>query len=264
MKLPGATQREKIVIRPDFAPLLEHIGFSGSWVFTSPHVVVWRKLADRENCTLDAKWPDGRDARLHIKRYPAASGATARDEARGLEHLEKNQIPCPRLVAWGRMADGRGFVATEDLAGFEPADKLIARGTAFGDLLKPTADLAARLHSAGLHHRDLYLCHFFCCDDGGEVQAKLIDAARVRPLPGLLTRRRWIVKDLAQFWYSMTQLAISDPEQLRWLDRYVRMSKAGSKASLLSAIRAKVRRIAVHDAKLNRREPGRNVSIPTS
>ncbi len=61
------------------------------------------------------------------------------------------------------------------------------------------------LHNGGLHHRDLYLCHFLGRrDENPQADLRLIDAARVRPLPGPLTRRRWIVKDLAQFWYSTT------------------------------------------------------------
>jgi hypothetical protein len=126
----------------------------------------------------------------------------------------------------------------------------------------PTADLAGKLHRAGLHHRDLYLCHFFAKVDGGEVDMRLIDVARVSRF-GRLLRRRWIVKDLAQFWYSTFAYgaAISDEQRHRWLVRY-----AGHEPSprFVRAIQRKVRAIGRHDAKLKKAQPKRNISIPTS
>ena len=74
--------------------------------------------------------------------------------------MEIESIPTAPLVGWGRLADGRSFLISEDLAGYAPADKLVRRARRSRRLLEPTADLAAELHSAGLHHRDLYLCHF--------------------------------------------------------------------------------------------------------
>ncbi len=127
-------------------------------------------------------------------------------------------IPTAPLAAHGRLDDGRSFVIFADLAGYTPADKRVAAGEPFEPLLVPTADLAADLHAAGLHHRDLYLCHFMVRPDPFDV--RLIDVARVARLANPLTRRRWVVKDLAQFWYSTTQLAVTDEQRRRWLDRY--------------------------------------------
>jgi hypothetical protein len=254
----------KTIIEPAYEPLLSHIGFNPDWVFTSPSIVVWRKLEDRENCTADVTWPDGRAVRLHIKRYPAAWARWADEEAEAIELLRAGHVPCLDLVAAGRLSDGRGFVITEDLAGFKAADKLIAGGAPFEPLLGPTAHLAAKLHSAGLHHRDLYLCHFFVRMDDAAVHVKLIDAARVRRLPGWPTRRRWVVKDLAQFWYSTTQLAITDDQRTRWLDRYAEIMGVGSADSLRKSIESKAARIKAHDARLNRRQPKRHVSLADS
>ena len=255
-------RRERITIRPTYAGLLTEIGFSGAWAFDDPRVIVWRKLKDRENCTADVKAADGRAVRLHIKRFPVKWAGTAEDEANGLEILEKAGIPCAPLVAWGIAADGRGFVITEDLAGFAPADKLIQGGLEFDRLLKPTAQLAANLHSAELHHRDLYLCHFFVRVDASAIDVRLIDAARVRKLAGWPRRKRWIVKDLAQFWYSTMQLKLPDETRREWLGEYSRMpATMDAVETLQPAIEAKVRSIAAHDKKLNQREPTRHVSL---
>ena len=196
-------------------------------MFDHPLIRVWRTLDDRENCTLDAALQDGRAIRWHVKRYPASRGTPAEEEVQGLRLLQDAQIPAPPLVAWGRTADGRSFVITEDLAGHQAADKLLAAGFPFDRLGDPLADLAAKLHKSGLHHRDLYLCHFFVKPTDAAIDAKLIDVARVKKLPLLLTRQRWIVKDLAQFWYSTLALPINDSQREAWLARYVEMRGEG-------------------------------------
>lgn len=249
---------------PEYQPILRRLGIDAESVFRHPEIKVWRSIPERENCTLDGTRPDGSSIRLHIKRYQPARGFTtaADDEARGIRALQVEQIPTAPLVGWGKILDGRSFVITEDLAGCRPADKLLEEGFAFEKLLIPTADLAARLHSRGLHHRDLYLCHFFVRLDGEQIDLKLIDAARVKRLPGWPFRNRWIVKDLAQFHYSATRLAISPDHLTRWLDRYAQQRGLSSTTNLARAIERKAKWIEKHDAKLNKKQPARNVSIP--
>jgi DNA-binding helix-hairpin-helix protein with protein kinase domain len=164
----------------------------------------------------------------------------------------------------GAIAGGRSFVITEDMAGYSPADKLIAGGFPFDRLCNPLADLTAKLHKAGLHHRDLYLCHFFVKADDESIDVKLIDVARVKKLPALLTRQRWIVKDLAQFWFSTLSLPITDAQREAWLARYMEGRGESGAVPMERAIAKKVARIAKHDAKLRVKEPGRNISIPSS
>jgi hypothetical protein len=248
-------------VLPQYQPLMRVVGLDAEAVFDHPDIRAWRKLPDRENCTLDAEL-DGKPIRLHIKRYFVESSGVA-DEVRGIELLREAGIPTVPLVGWGRVADGRSFVITEDLGDYRDAEKLVAAGTPFEKLLEPTVDLAAKLHEAGLHHRDLYLCHFFAKVDGDQVDAKLIDAARVARMTNFLTRMRWVVKDLAQFWYSTTQLpAITDAQRDRWLTRYASKREICWLPRLRRAIRAKSDSIARHDAKLKRSQPTRNVSIP--
>lgn len=244
---------------------LDALGLTPEGVFTDPRIVVWRDVTERQNCTLDVPGEGGRAVRLHVKRYRATGGrgSPAGEEVAGIRLLEGAGVPTVPLVAWGELPDGRSFVITEDLAGFRPADKLIAEGVAFEELLGPTADLAARLHNEGLHHRDLYLCHFFVRlpKDGAGLELRLIDAARVRALPRLLTRRRWIVKDLGQFWYSTQALPITEEQRERWLARYTEERRGAWREGLGGAVRRKARAIARHDANLKVSQPKRNVSL---
>ena len=257
-------------VAPGYQPLVRGIGLDAGAVFTHPAIKPWRSIADRQNCTLDFEREDGRPGRWHVKRYTAVRGrATPADaEVRGIQLLQEHGIPTVPLVAWGRLADGRSFVIVDDLAGYRPADKLVEAGLPFDRLLEPTADLSARLHNAGLHHRDLYLCHFFIpAGDGapeGGADLRLIDCARVKRLPGFLTRRRWVVKDLAQFWYSTLPQPITDDQRSAWLRRYVhaRGLPPSDEQHLRRSIERKVRWIARHDVRLNRAQPNRNISIP--
>jgi heptose I phosphotransferase len=252
-------------VAPQYQPVFQALGLTPQGVFNDPRIVVWRSITERQNCTLDVDLAGGRTTRLHIKRYLPARGflSPAEEESRGIGALEVAQIPTLALAAWGKLTDGRSFIVTEDLRGFRASDKLLAEGLDFERLLEPTADLAAKLHASGLHHRDLYLCHFFArIEEDGRPELRLIDAARVKRLPAILTRRRWIVKDLAQFWYSTLSLSVTDAQRARWLARYE--SQRGLKATgrLRPSIERKSGAIARHDRKLKAAQPTRNVSIP--
>jgi hypothetical protein len=253
------SSRDTFHVLPQYQPLMRIVGLDAEAVFTHPNVVAWRKLPDRENCTLDAE-RDERPVRFHIKRYPVAT-TLADDEVRAIELLREAAIATVPLVGWGKLADGRSFVITEDLAGYRDAEKLVAGGTIpFESLLDSTAALAARLHAAGLHHRDLYLCHFFARPED-PADLRLIDVARVAKLGGFF-KGRWIVKDLAQFIYSTRPLDVSDAQRERWLVRYASARGIELTPRLRRAIERKVAAIARHDAKLKRARPTRNVSIP--
>jgi hypothetical protein len=252
-----------IFIAEPYREILGQIGTSPETIFTDPAIKPWRILEDRQNCTWDVA-VGRRSVRLHVKRFPAMRRRSwAEAEAEGYRMLHERGIPSATVAAWGRLDDGRSFIATEDLAGFEPADKLVEGGVDFDRLLIPTADLAARLHNAGVHHRDLYLCHFLARGaENGPVELRLIDAARVRALPRVFMRRRWVIKDLAQFWYSTTQLPVTDLQRDTWLARYAQQTNISAAERLRRSIMRKSDSIAAHDRRLRVRRPGRNISIP--
>lgn len=250
---------DSIHVAPGYETVLRDLGIDAEAIFTRSDIKVWRSITERENCTLDAKL-GGRAIRFHIKRYKGNSTA-AETEARGISTLIEHGIPTVPLVAWGRLSDGRSFLITEDLYGYRDAEKLVRGGVPFAKVIESTADLAAMLHSQALHHRDLYLCHFFArASDPSDV--RLIDAGRVRRLPGWPVRRRWIVKDLAQFWYSIREVA-REEQKVAWLSRYAERRGDLRILNLRGAIERKCAWIARHDARLREKQAGRNVSLPT-
>jgi tRNA A-37 threonylcarbamoyl transferase component Bud32 len=261
---PLAAQRPPYFFVPvAYRQLMNDAGLSeAEQIWSDPRIVAWRSLPDRQNCTMDVRTQDEKPTRLHIKRYRRLKARSeVKQEAEGIELLQQAGIPTTQLVAAIELADGRGALITEDLAGYEAGDKLVASGWRFDSLFEATADLAARLHEAGLHHRDLYLCHFFVREGRQNVEVRLIDAARVARLPRRFFRQRWVVKDLAQFWYSLEQLSIDEEVRRRWLRRYAEKRALDHVDRLESRVRRKASWIARHDARLNARAPTRNVSL---
>ena len=239
-------------VDPDARAWLQRLGLDrvDAWT-TDPRARVWRDIRERQNATLDL---DGGE-RLHVKRLRPPHGRELAAEVKGIGLLRTAGIGTVPLLAWGVSADGGGVLVTRDLTGFTPADALLEGGGAFADLLAPTAAVAARLHAAGLHHRDLYLCHFLV---NPALDVRLIDAARVRRLPRL-TRRRWLVKDLAQFRYSAARAGVDAAALDDWLERYC--AGVARCLSLRRAVVSKSRRIARHDESLRRDQPGRAASL---
>jgi len=248
------TKRDEFHVSPGYQPLLREAGLDAEGVFTHSDIEVWRSIPERENGVLDVIREDGSRTRVHVKRYHATGQRVtpAKQEAEGIRLLQDAGIATVPLVGWGEMADGRSFILSEDLAGYEPADKAVARGVSFDQLLIPLARMAGRLHQANLHHRDLYLCHFFVNE---ELDVRLIDAGRVKKLPGWPFRRRWVVKDLAQVAHSMAEAGVA-------ADRFEEFLREYGASDLLGAVRAKAGRIGRHDRRLRERQPTRNVSIP--
>lgn len=247
-------------VEPGYDGLLSRAGITNAEsVWSSAAIQIWRSISERENGTIDTTRDDGTPIRFHVKRDKARVRSPAADEARGMAVLRGLRIPTATLVARGRRADGATFVITEHLTAHAAADKLISNGLSFKQLIEPTAAITGRLHAAGAFHRDLYLCHFFATADARDV--RLIDCARVLHKP--FWRRRWQVKDLSQFVYSARACAVAPSELDAWFLAYGQALGRSFDRGLRRAIDRKVETIARHDARLRRRQPTRNVSIPT-
>lgn len=217
---------------------------------------------------------------LYLKRYNrppvkeqlrqrlAGFSATAAIEWHWLGRVAELGIACPRIVAFGTRCrggvEGQSLLLTEAIAG-QSLEKWMPRQieSRLNDrafklrLIAAAADLVARLHGAGLFHRDLYLAHLFIDDphadsvhaaDSPGPALALIDLQRI--IQPRLSRRRWRIKDLASLNYSTPLKAATRADRLRWFKQYrgIRRLMSADRA-LLRAITAKTRRIARHSTK---------------
>ena len=196
-----------------------------------------------------------RRASREVRRSGSGASSAGGVEWVWLNRLIADGIPCPRPIAFGEELAGscerRSVLLTEAV----PGKSLERWMTLWGEpdrptirqLIGPTADMVARLHNHGYIHRDLYLSHlFFDPEETSDRCLHLIDLARViRPTRGHL---RWIVKDLASLSYSTPASLVSRTDRLRWLKRYLQVSKLdGSGRRLVYRIVGKTDRIARHE-----------------
>lgn len=198
--------------------------------------------------------PLGQQFRRALRGY----SSTAQVEWSWLMRLRRLDIRVPEPVACGARKLGPlercSVLLTAELPGeslekWLPAHVSDLSPSARVHLMEALADLAGRLHGAGLVHRDLYLSHIFVhWQTSDRCTLSLLDLQRVMA-PGL-RRRRWLVKDLAALNYSTPPAAASRTDRLRWLKMYLRISKpVGDQRSLIRAIESKTKRIARHSAK---------------
>lgn len=251
----------QITISPGGDAALEQFALDPGRVFDDPRITVWRDLPERQNAFLIAPSDSPGPARLHIKRYKAPHGPEAAAEAGAIDLLRQSGIPTVPLVAWGTCPDGRGFLITTDLTGMVPSDQVICKVTPATTILQQVATLAAKLHRSGLHHRDLYLCHFFVDPADEHREVHLIDPGRVARLPVFPLNLRWIVKDLAQLCYSLGEAGVDRQQVEGLLNCYFAQAPVPCKWLLRQLIPLKVALIARHDRRLRKRQPTRNISI---
>jgi hypothetical protein len=255
--LAPRTVPNELHIAPPYRDLLASIGWkTPEAVFADVTLRVWRDLPDRDNSTLDLQH-HGRTVRLHVKRDKVRRREPMRLEADGIALLTGGGIGTAPIVAEGSLDDGRTFVVTENLDGFTSADRLIEAGGEREPIVAAILDVAARLHRANLHHRDLYANHFYLRPVPIGFDVRLIDSARVRPLPWL-TRQRWIVKDVAQLAFSLTPYGIDAGAVA---DTYRATLGQPASGGFRRRVQRKVALIDRHDKALRERKPTRNLRL---
>ncbi len=172
----------------------------------------------------------------------------ARGEWEAIWRFHNAGLPTMTPVAFGECQTG-SFVLTESL---EPGQKLSALAMEPGlkapsrhRLVREVADLARRMHDAGLHHQDFYLGHLLCRIDQAHEPVHVLDLGRARCLRRLGSR--WIIKDLAQLNYSSRNLTSTD--RLRFLTRYLGRRPGDEDRRFLDRVVRKSRAIARHSRK---------------
>jgi heptose I phosphotransferase len=206
---------------------------------------------------------------VYLKRHfpPSPVAARAgRQEWNSIKALSAVGVRCPEPVATGcGKIDGKpcSFLITAAVPGGLPLDDYLRRhftgAPALPELHRKRrliAVLAAftrRLHRAGYHHKDLYLCHVFVSPSRDPAtDLCLIDLQRVGRSRFL--QRRWVVKDLAAINYSATADFTRATDRLRFMLDYLgipRLTPASKR--LIRSIARKTERIRRHDQKLQQR-----------
>ena len=153
----------------------------------------------------------------------------AENEWRAVQRLQNLGVSTLNPVAYGVVglnpATRRSYLVTQDLADTisledlgkqwltQPPSPALKRG-----LIKCVADIARTLHSHGMCHRDLYLCHFLLHQKESDLRVSLIDLHRAFTSPRL--RRRWLVKDIGSLYYSCLHLNLTQRDLLRFIRNY--------------------------------------------
>jgi heptose I phosphotransferase len=160
----------------------------------------------------------------------------ASNEYLAIRALEKIPIDTLSVAAYGRRginpATQLSFLVTDELTGVESLEDFCGRWPSQPPsfalkqaLILRLADIARRLHGAGINHRDFYLCHFLL-----DISAP-ITAASVTQAPLYLmdlhraqirkrVPRRWLIKDLGGLYYSALDIGLRRRDILRFLRAY--------------------------------------------
>lgn len=177
----------------------------------------------------------------------------ARNEYRACRRLAGSGVPAPTVAAYGwrgwNPARRQSFIVCDALESSVSLEAVAAAwrrrlppasgvGPALGwdgpatpglrrRLLLGVADLARRMHGAGVGHRDFYLCHILAQAEpllGGEVRLAVIDLHRARTGRGVAGR--WRLRDLAALAYSASAAGVrlSRQDKLRFVARYCGVS----------------------------------------
>jgi hypothetical protein len=176
------------------------------------------------------------------------------------EILSRLGINVPKTVAFGVQWQGffekRSFIITEKIPNAESLEKKLP-DIFFRDRKKFIESFAAfvsKFHMTGFRHRDLYLCHIFC-DDAGKFT--LIDLNRV--FKPMVFGGKFLVKDLAQLYYSSPGSVITRADRLRFYLAYAGKTELSfCDRMLIKKIKLKAKQMAGHDRKHNRIPPFEN------
>ncbi|NNJ26712.1 lipopolysaccharide core heptose(I) kinase RfaP [Alienimonas chondri] len=179
----------------------------------------------------------------------------ARPEWEAMLRFHAVGIPTMTPVAFGETGppgSRRSFVMTEALEDCERVDHWVndRRGDLSPTVRKQRRALgeavvviARRMHDAGMHHQDLYLCHWLMPPGAPPGEGlKVIDLGRVRSHGAL--PERWRIKDLAQLFYSADAVPIT--EQVRCLRAYLGRPLNAEDRELVRKVRRKATAIGRH------------------
>ena len=231
----------RLEVNRAFLPLLESNGLATFKALMSHpgHAVAKCAIKERNTVRLDLETESGEKRAFFLKRYTLPKirerlkaylrlrrpAPGAGQEWHAMWIFLQLGLPGPVPVAWGQ--DGESsLVLSEGVSHVmrlsEWAERNFGEGShrntqaisAKHRIIEEAANIVARMHAEGLHHQDLYLCHFLCGSEQDGLPLTLIDLQRVERYKRL--PRRWQVKDLAQLHFSSAQYLTRQDIQRFW------------------------------------------------
>jgi hypothetical protein len=174
--------------------------------------------------------------------------------------LDRLGINTPKIIAFGEqkglLFEKRSFFIAENIPDADAIERklppcfYVPQTDKFKQkkIIEDAAVFIRKFHETGFRHRDLYFSHIFY---DGAGRFFLIDLSRVfRPL---FLKQYYLVKDIAQLFYSAPAKFFSNTDRLRFYFAYTgRRSLTGKDKQFITKVIKKVSRIARHDKKHNR------------
>jgi serine/threonine protein kinase len=221
----------------------------------SPAVTVFLKRYDRPPISVQLRnWL--------ASRSRVSCGAIGFKSA---SELQAGGINTPKILfhgeQWGTFFERRSFIITEKIPGAESLErklpdyfsdtKTVEQSKLRRSFISQLAGFVKKFHETGYCHRDLYLSHIFYSDSG---EFYLIDLARAFK-PGF-RHRRFLIKDIAQVYYSAPARYFSKTDRLRFYIAYTGRHKLNRKdKAFIRKVINRARRMARHDMKHGRPVP---------
>ncbi len=173
----------------------------------------------------------------------------ARNEWRAIQRLEQLGVETMQLAGYGEEgwnpARRRSFVITRELEDTVSLEDYCldwpSRPPAAAlkwALIRRVAEISARMHTHGMNHRDMYICHFLLqrpwSGPDRPLHLYLIDLHRVQIRKAV--PHRWRVKDLAALYFSALHIGLTRRDLFRFMRYYagygLREILQGEQASL--------------------------------
>jgi heptose I phosphotransferase len=168
---------------------------------------------------------------------------SAMTEVEAIQKLTEIGIATTPLVAYGQRgispASLQSFVLTEDLGDIVSLEDICADSSTYPlteqnkqSMLITVANMATKLHTAGLVHRDFYFCHFALNRQHAVVDYEkvkqydlyLVDLHRM--LLNQAPNGNAVMKDIAGFYFSAMQNGFTADELTLFKQHYLKQSDA--------------------------------------
>jgi heptose I phosphotransferase len=231
----GTLEIEKFEVDQDYREKLIGVGLlSFKDFFFCKGIAAMREVPGR--LTVSVKFED---QLVYLKRHWKKSSPTRKsgphheaitewDNTRALHHDGVN-VPVPMAYGTGRIGgEAVSFYLSKEVEGMQ-SDYFLHENELKGQCRRTfwsqLGSFARDFHSKGYNHRDFYLCHIFVNFVEGQNFFSLIDLQRVQKRKKF--RRRWIIKDLGQLFYSFPN-SVSQSDKMRFFKSYKGVERLSS------------------------------------